>query len=304
MALKNRSASVLARLKNRFLEEGGEYQHYLQLFVQEEFIRRLSRSVHLKDFLLKGGMLLYVVTDFSSRLTRDMDFDLWGVRHDHDAVERALIDICAVRTENDFVDLKFIRKVPILTTRKDPGVRASLLGKIGKIKVPFTIDIGVCSDVYPTPVLRAVKTQLSGFSVPQVWTYSLENAIAEKLHAIIDHIKATSRVKDYFDILYISDHYAFDGAMLAKTIRLTFAERGTALPPAIFDQIDLQPSLPDVQVMWNHFQPAVTAGIRMETSVERIRTFLYPIACALAADVPFLGSWDPVSKRWDPPKKQ
>ena len=44
MAVNNRVASTLARLRNQAKAEGIEYQVCLQLFFQEEFLRRLSCS--------------------------------------------------------------------------------------------------------------------------------------------------------------------------------------------------------------------------------------------------------------------
>lgn len=38
------AASVLARLKNKAAESGRSYQLCLQLFCQEEFLRRLEKS--------------------------------------------------------------------------------------------------------------------------------------------------------------------------------------------------------------------------------------------------------------------
>ena len=38
------AASVLARLKNKAKESGRSYQLCLQLFCQEEFLRRLEKS--------------------------------------------------------------------------------------------------------------------------------------------------------------------------------------------------------------------------------------------------------------------
>ena len=42
--MADRAASVLARLKNKAAESGKSYQLCLQLFCQEEFLRRLERS--------------------------------------------------------------------------------------------------------------------------------------------------------------------------------------------------------------------------------------------------------------------
>ena len=72
--MADRAASVLARLKNKADESGRSYQLCLQLFCQEEFLRRLSVSKYADNFVLKGGLFLYSITDFDSRVTVDVDF--------------------------------------------------------------------------------------------------------------------------------------------------------------------------------------------------------------------------------------
>ena len=68
------AASVLARLKNKATESGRSYQLCLQLFCQEEFLRRLEKSKYAENLVLKGGLFLYSLTDFDSRVTVDVDF--------------------------------------------------------------------------------------------------------------------------------------------------------------------------------------------------------------------------------------
>ena len=58
MAVKNRAASTLARLKTQAKTEGINYQMCLQLFFQEEFLRRLSHSKYRENLVLKGGMFI------------------------------------------------------------------------------------------------------------------------------------------------------------------------------------------------------------------------------------------------------
>lgn len=50
------AASVLARLKNKAKASGISYQQCLQLFMQEEFLRRLSKSEY-DDFLVLKDQL-------------------------------------------------------------------------------------------------------------------------------------------------------------------------------------------------------------------------------------------------------
>ena len=60
-------ASVLARLKNKAAESGRSYQLCLQLFCQEEFLRRVEKSRYADNLVLKGGLFLYTLTNFDSR---------------------------------------------------------------------------------------------------------------------------------------------------------------------------------------------------------------------------------------------
>ena len=68
------AASVLARLKNKAQISGRSYQLCLQLFCQEEFLRRLEKSKYSDNLVLKGGLFIYTLTDFDSRVTVDVDF--------------------------------------------------------------------------------------------------------------------------------------------------------------------------------------------------------------------------------------
>ena len=68
------AASVLTRLKNKAQSSGRSYQLCLQLFCQEEFLRRLEKSKYAENFVLKGGLFIYSLTEFDSRVTVDVDF--------------------------------------------------------------------------------------------------------------------------------------------------------------------------------------------------------------------------------------
>ena len=68
------AASVLAKLKNKAKSSGISYQQCLQLFFQEEFLRRLAGSKYAENFVLKGGLFIYTLTNFESRATVDVDF--------------------------------------------------------------------------------------------------------------------------------------------------------------------------------------------------------------------------------------
>ena len=92
------AASVLARLKNKAAKSGRSYQLCLQLFCQEEFLRRLEKSKYAENLVLKGGLFLYSLTDFDSRVTADVDFLLRNNGYiDFDFMESFIAELEAER---------------------------------------------------------------------------------------------------------------------------------------------------------------------------------------------------------------
>jgi len=69
----NIEASVLARLKNKAKEQRIPLQQLINLFCQEEFIRRMAKSSYKNNLILKGGFLLYSISGFTTRPTVDAD---------------------------------------------------------------------------------------------------------------------------------------------------------------------------------------------------------------------------------------
>ena len=56
--MADKAASILAKLRNKAKASGISYQQCLQLFVQEEFLRKLSRSEYEDTLILKGGLCM------------------------------------------------------------------------------------------------------------------------------------------------------------------------------------------------------------------------------------------------------
>ena len=107
------AASVLARLKNKSAESGRSYQLCLQLFCQEEFLRRLEKSKYAENLVLKGGLFLYSLTGFDSRVTVDVDFLLRQIPNTPEQLKSLLKEIIAVPTGNDFITFEIKNIAPI-----------------------------------------------------------------------------------------------------------------------------------------------------------------------------------------------
>ena len=112
------AVSVLARLKNKATESGRSYQLCLQLFCQEEFLRRLEKSKYADNFVLKGGLFLYTLTNFDSRVTIDVDFLLRKLPSTPEKMHTVLEEIIATTTGNDYITFEVVNVAPLSIGKK------------------------------------------------------------------------------------------------------------------------------------------------------------------------------------------
>ena len=175
--------------------------------------------------MLKGGLFLYSLTDFDSRVTVDVDFLLRRIPNTPKQLKSILEDIIAVPTGNDFVTFEIKDVAPIAIVKKYTGIGASIVARIKNTKTPFTIDFGVGDVIVPKQEKRQMPTQLPEFESPTVNTYSVETTVAEKLDAILSLMEFSSRMKDYYDLYYIANKFDFDGGVLTEALKKTFSNR-------------------------------------------------------------------------------
>jgi nucleotidyltransferase AbiEii toxin of type IV toxin-antitoxin system len=90
------------------------------------------------------------------------------------------------------------------------------------------IDIGF-GDVVTPGVVEIEYPTLLEFSAPILWAYPKETVVAEKLEALTALGMLNSRMKDYCDLWALSRLYGFDGPILLKAIKATFARRAAAV---------------------------------------------------------------------------
>lgn len=124
------AASVLAKLRNKAKASGIGYQQCLQLFVQEEFLRRLSKSDYKDNLVLKGGLFIYTLTNFESRATIDVDFLLKNLPNSIDAVKELITKIINTSAGNDYIVMDAKGFEEISPQRKYHGISAQIIAQI------------------------------------------------------------------------------------------------------------------------------------------------------------------------------
>ena len=286
------AASVLAKLKNKAKATGISYQQCLQLFFQEEFLRRLAGSRYAENFVLKGGLFIYILTNFESRATVDVDFLMRGLNNDLARMDEIITEILAVDTGNDFIRFEAKKTEPIAVQRKYHGISTQITGYIKNVRVPFNVDIGVGDVIVPNAQRRNIQTQLDGYEKPEILTYSLESTIAEKFEAILQRFELTGRMKDFYDIYYLSRTFDFDGLKLQTAIQETLQNRGTAYEKDSFERVLALADDADMQTKWRYFLRTLgNPEMDFQTVMNGLEQFLAPLWDAMISEGELLKHW-------------
>ena len=293
------AASVLARLKNKAKESGRSYQLCLQLFCQEEFLRRLEKSKYAENLVLKGGLFLYSLTDCDSRVTVDVDFLLRQIPNTPEQLKGILEEVIAIQTGNDFVTFEIKDITPIAVAKKYAGMGASMVAHIKNTRTPFGIDFGVGDIIVPKQKKRKIPTQLNDFVSPIINTYSIETTVAEKIDAILSLMEFSSRMKDYYDIYYLASKFDFDGVTLTEALKKTFENRGHSFTIAQFEQVMTFDNDDAMQKKWKAFIRKIdTKTDDYSTVLKTIKEFLTKPFTAAARGKEFTEKWSATNGEW------
>lgn len=297
--MTDKAASVLAKLKNKAKISGISYQQCLQLFMQEEFLRKLSKSGYEDNLILKGGLFIYTLTNFESRATIDVDFLLRGFSNSIEDVKSMIGKIIETSTGNDFVSMTAKGFEEISPQRKYHGISTQIIGQIKNVRVPFNVDIGVGDIIVPKAQERRINTQLPDFEKPVIKTYSLESTIAEKFDAILQRFELTGRMKDFYDIYYLARTFDFEGAKLRAAIFETLKKRETPYDRDSFKRILALSEDEDMQKRWRYFLKNIKDGtLEFAVVIKEMQKFLEPVFDAIVDEEEWKKNWT-FKQKWN-----
>jgi predicted nucleotidyltransferase component of viral defense system len=292
--VKNLVASVHQRLKNVAHETHRPFNEIVQYYALERWLYRLAQSRYHDRVVLKGALMLLVWKTPLTRPTRDIDL-LGRINNSAESIAKFVTEVSQTAVEDD--GMRFdVSKLTIESVTEDAdyvGRRAKFIGWLGKTRLPMQIDIGFSDVITPEPASIDYPTILEQ-AAPQLAAYNRETAIAEKFHAMVKLGELNSRMKDFFDVMMLSENYDFSGEVLAQAIKQTFAQRETAVEatPACFSNEFAQDSTKQKQ--WDAFvhRSAFTDAAQAFAEVaEKVKLFLGPPTAAIQNQTRFIANW-------------
>ena len=227
--MKNRAASLRARLLNLSKKENIEFQVLISRFLHERLLYRISVSEYSNHFILKGGAFMYALQGIKTRPTTDIDLLGQQIANDVDTLCNIFRKICTSEsTDEVHFSPERIHGEPIAEQEKYNGVRVFVDAQFGTIRQRLQIDIGFGDIVTPENLQLEYPVLLDEMEIPVVRAYSVETVIAEKFQAMIERSLFNSRMKDFYDIYKLLIASNYNAALLSEAITSTFKNRETA----------------------------------------------------------------------------
>jgi len=298
---KNQAASVHQRLLNKAKQEKRPFLELLQYYAMERFLYRMASTEYTEAFILKGALLLKASGIGQSRPTKDIDF-LGQTTEDIRELESIFSDCCAVELDDGLgFDANTVQGEEIREDQVYQGVRIKFTGKLGNAKISMQVDIGFGDAVTPGPVWIEYPTILDQ-EPPKLRGYPLETAIAEKYQAMVALDMANSRMKDFYDIWFMSCSQHFTGRDLGEAIKSTFQRRKTELPqevPTVLNPIFSNDA--DKITQWKAFRRKIKGADvpeDLDEVIQMLKGFLWPLTEMLHKNRKITKVWTP-EKGWD-----
>jgi hypothetical protein len=234
------------------------------------------------------------------RATKDVDLLCRGDNSiaEIEAIFRAVCQADVVPDGLEF-DLTTVKGEVIKADREYPGVRIRLIAFIAgtPTRINLQIDVGFGDIVTPAAQLMSLPALLADLPAPQLYAYNRETVIAEKFEAMVLLGIGNTRMKDFYDLWYLSQHFTFEGDLLGRAIAATFERRRTPIPTDT--PLALTSEFADDETKQRQWVAFVRKGKLNEKGLvlSQIRSilhdFLMPPTIAIGAGVEFDLVWSP-----------
>ncbi|MBC7474479.1 MAG: nucleotidyl transferase AbiEii/AbiGii toxin family protein [Candidatus Sericytochromatia bacterium] len=293
--VKNIGLSVRAKLLTLSKERNIDFNSILIQYFHERFLYRLSTSDYRNNFILKGA-LCFLAYDISRlRPTKDIDFLGKATANDLENIKKIMQTVTSIEVADGVIfNPKNITVERIKEDADYEGVRVKVESNLASVKIRIQLDIGFGDIVVagPNDIYFPV---LLGFPVPHISVYSRESMIAEKFQAIVYLNYTTSRLKDFYDIIFLAQSFEFELSTLKEAIKQTFSKRNTPLDGRKLVFSNEFKTNQDKQDMWLAFlkRVKIESNLNFSDTMGKICDFLDPVFTKEK------GIWNPKPWSWE-----
>lgn len=198
-------------------------------YVLEKILELISTSKYKEKFMLKGGFLIGSYIGLKNRTTVDIDASVRDMNLTKDEIFNVFQDLFEFSTKDGIkfriVNIKEIREGDFY-----PGFRVQVNYDIDGIKDGVKLDITTGDRALPELVLHRHQLMFEDEQI-EVYAYSIEQILGEKLQTIFDRSVLNTRSRDYYDIYVFTKFHSHEMnySKLRKSFFNTMESRKTVI---------------------------------------------------------------------------
>lgn len=273
--MKTKNAMQLkAKINAKAKELGISSQLMMQNYLMECFLSRLSKTEYSDRFILKGGILIASIVGLSNRSTMDIDTTIKNTALNEDEILKILNYVCSEENDDDFI-FSVGRVEPIRKDDEYQGLRAFLFADFEQIKGTLSIDITAGDSVYPQAEKHSFERIFDGGRF-ELFSYRIENILAEKIETILARNVTTTRPRDFYDV-YILSSKSFNSENLKNALIKTCSYRKSEeILNQIPETLELIKNSENLKAQWKSYakKTPYTKDITFEETVEKLEALL------------------------------
>lgn len=247
--------SFKAKINQIAKEKGIPAQQVQQNYLIEIFLEKLARSKYRDNFIIKGGYLIGGMIGLDLRATMDLDTTIVGIELSSENLYSIAEEIVKVQTEESF-QLSVLGVENIREKDHYPGLKIKLIANFERIHEVVAIDVTTGDAITPKEIDFEFEKMFSDEKI-QVWSYPIENVLAEKLETILSRGIATTRPRDFYDVFILSSVRSskIDYVILGQALENTKEKRRSTFDLKDHDSILSEIHLSDFQQqLWIKYQ--------------------------------------------------
>ena len=229
---KDLERSLKDRIKAISKAQNRAFNDLWKTLVLERFLARLARSDRLDQLIFKGGFLLSKYLRLG-RETADLDFSLKNTNGSMETIRDLIEGIIALPGDDGFIFSNISVEQMDHPHMQYPGYEVSAIATLGQTRTAIRIDLGIGDHVHP----ESMSIELLGLNNKPLFesdislkVYPLSYIFAEKLEAVVYRGGTNSRMKDFYDLLLLSQLRDFNPKKHKDVIQAVFQHRGTIFP--------------------------------------------------------------------------
>lgn len=191
--------------KNEATKKNVDSQIVMTNYFFERLLARIYSSKYKNNFILKGGFVLSSIVGVDLRKTHDLDATINGLSLSEDNIKKIFEEIAKIDL-NDGITFRYVSTSPITPWDIYNGNRVVLEACLDKTIFPLKVDITVGKNEEISKLNYQLPCLFSQDYIDVV-AYDIEAMLSEKLHSVLFHGAANTRMKDYYDIYILYSRY-------------------------------------------------------------------------------------------------